>query len=149
MKIFDSLKEMHERNAPKRIIDEFTAFVRLQSSDEEDFKMFGSDFTTYFGGTLNIIETVSDLKGINLQHVDVAYYLSKGLDENPEWAFLASITNNAGGNCYFVSLKGIYKSRPTKVALESAIEESDSDTCYSYLDIKGGYTDVNSTPVPF
>ena len=129
MKTYNSLQEMIDDSAPEFVIDQVKALLKgtereVKSTAPHEPKV-GVDFEYWYGGSINVVETIDDLKLISTladspdgdpnryaslyesaSTADQAFYFP-----GREWAMWWLATNNSGGNSYFIP-KSVIKEVP-------------------------------------
>lgn len=135
MKKYDSLQEMIDDNAPEFVIEQVKGLIAgtTREVNRPGYKKaphepeVGADFQYWYGGSINILETVEDLKQVvgleesqlppeeqpegsggwatlyeMASHFDQAFYFP-----GREWAMIWMATNNNGGDSYFIPASAI------------------------------------------
>ncbi len=124
MKKYDSLQEMYDDLAPAFVIEQVEALIKGTTAEVEGVPKItraphepevGTNFEYWYGGSINIVETVEDLKEISVlvdseinpgeyatlyeaaSTADQAFYFP-----GREWVMFWIATNNNGGPSYFI-----------------------------------------------
>lgn len=120
MKKYNSLQEMLDDDAPAFVVDQVKALLKETSKEAQrgapHEPEVGENFEYWYGGTINIVETVDDLKTIsglseapdgNSDRYATLYEAASSADQafyfpGREWAMWWLATNNNGGDSYFI-----------------------------------------------
>ncbi len=142
MKRYNSLQEMIDDHAPSFVIEQTRALCESTGRDVAGMydrgigpaphePKIGENFEYWYGGTINIVEAVDDLKEITALGVgadgelcDTTLYNSAVSSDQAfyfpgrEWAMWWLATNNNGGDSYFIP-QSVIKAVPGNTIEES------------------------------